>query len=1311
MVSTDKLAKTSFSGIDFTNIVDDIVGMIKDNPNYSIYWEDFTSNDYTKLLIELFAWIADQLATRVDFAVNENFLSTAQQKQSIINLLKLIGYDLAKPYAARVDVDFTKRTTFPLGVTVIDFTKEFIQNNVHASTDIYQKPFSITTAGNTGLQKTFELIPYRYDTENERYRYYYGEKVFFESTDIVKTLSLYEGTTIKEYHTIDTDNGAKFSLTSTGIIENSIEVYLEERTSTEDDYTYTEVELYQTKAFTTPQAQSLSNPIPYSLNTLADNGVEIEFASSFIIPNSAKRPVANSTVVVYYRIGGGVGGNVVQGSFNQQLSFENVIFSLYNNLAGSGGVDEESTENAIKYAPKTLKTVDKTVTEEDYDTVIQSNVNTLISKSYGSNSGVDEDTLLDKYETLIKPFEVWNYIIPNKVETTELKTYDYSGYEFFTKNKSAKLNNVTAFRNGFLNEAATLYTPTLLMEDLKYFEQDPEVNNTTDVYNYTIIQTSDDFKNALLSGDNVNGAFKLKIRENPTVQTRISDITDHIHSGETDYALDFDFDFDFAGNGNPITSFANGNEFRVTNNVKAFFKSRFGSSSFYLLDDHVLKMSVDNRGFVEVILPTSASVTPATIISTINTTLGTTLGTLGTTTNGLSAAGYLVDYGYYNYPVSYTGLETAPVKFSEVVYSDDITGASATILEGSSNGSGVLNGVTYQFLYDKNGTEYKIDVQFASNDEVTGAVLISKILDLINNENRLVDAVLTVSPFKDKNFRAHLVDNNRLRIFSTDGQTIEILETATFDLVEYNNFLFTMIDGADVTVSTSNVTVAGGYATVAADSGGFIKITSPTNGVTSSVEFMEASGSVDAFPIVFGYSFTPTILSYKSYGIIGATLNVNPDSLTFGNIVLELGTSYRPFTNIYLNYSLANTWTVSFPDLYMLEGSVFNTLGYFDHENSLINVKITTTETDERLFENIVSEPLIYAQKGNILGKTISSTIDTTGKHLSIYISLPDFNISDGGNPLVINFTAGSKTTAEIVAELNAAVKTIIDLESAEEYYGLYENFQPFYVSTINVTDTKIAIRNYDCTDMSFTYFYEFTNTLGVITADTNNIFESFFTIADFIDIATVEDETTLAVFNTGDYYIENGILSNNTRTISIVKNHSGNLDISAVPDGEIYIHFVNDKTPLQLDTDESYYSDYLDRYKILGIENLFMDPEITPIDIAGKIYYDPKYLASTIKQNIDTILIDNLKLGNLEFGEPMTLSYVSSLIHQVAGVRYANVSYMGTDYLVTSTNQINKVGSTGKVEADFDEILVAADNEFTGVTQIHGIIFEYESV
>ena len=104
MDSLIKLPITQFSGLDYDNVIKDVYNLIQENPEYNSNWDDFLSSSAGRMLMELFAYIADQLATRIDWNVNENFLSTATQDSSILKLLKLINYKLALPYCAAVPV-------------------------------------------------------------------------------------------------------------------------------------------------------------------------------------------------------------------------------------------------------------------------------------------------------------------------------------------------------------------------------------------------------------------------------------------------------------------------------------------------------------------------------------------------------------------------------------------------------------------------------------------------------------------------------------------------------------------------------------------------------------------------------------------------------------------------------------------------------------------------------------------------------------------------------------------------------------------------------------------------------------------------------------------------------------------------------------------------------------------------------------------------------------------------------------------------------------------------------------------------------
>src|SRR5262245_29039317 len=69
-------------------------------------WTDRSEADFGIVLIELFAYMGDILSYYQDRIANEAFLTTAQERRSVINHLRLIGYEMgpAAPAAARLSL-------------------------------------------------------------------------------------------------------------------------------------------------------------------------------------------------------------------------------------------------------------------------------------------------------------------------------------------------------------------------------------------------------------------------------------------------------------------------------------------------------------------------------------------------------------------------------------------------------------------------------------------------------------------------------------------------------------------------------------------------------------------------------------------------------------------------------------------------------------------------------------------------------------------------------------------------------------------------------------------------------------------------------------------------------------------------------------------------------------------------------------------------------------------------------------------------------------------------------------------------------
>ena len=80
----------SFTSYDYDSIKQSLIDSIKFQ--YPENFNDYIESSTFIALIEVFAYVAEQLSYRVDMAAHENFISTAERKQSILKFAKLVSY-------------------------------------------------------------------------------------------------------------------------------------------------------------------------------------------------------------------------------------------------------------------------------------------------------------------------------------------------------------------------------------------------------------------------------------------------------------------------------------------------------------------------------------------------------------------------------------------------------------------------------------------------------------------------------------------------------------------------------------------------------------------------------------------------------------------------------------------------------------------------------------------------------------------------------------------------------------------------------------------------------------------------------------------------------------------------------------------------------------------------------------------------------------------------------------------------------------------------------------------------------------------
>ncbi len=99
----------NFAAFDYDTIKQSILNYIK--LYFPESFNDFIESSELVAIVESFAYIAELIAYRLDMDAHENFISTAQRKESILRLAKLVSYSADRPLPARGLVKITSVST------------------------------------------------------------------------------------------------------------------------------------------------------------------------------------------------------------------------------------------------------------------------------------------------------------------------------------------------------------------------------------------------------------------------------------------------------------------------------------------------------------------------------------------------------------------------------------------------------------------------------------------------------------------------------------------------------------------------------------------------------------------------------------------------------------------------------------------------------------------------------------------------------------------------------------------------------------------------------------------------------------------------------------------------------------------------------------------------------------------------------------------------------------------------------------------------------------------------------------------------
>jgi hypothetical protein len=95
----DAFTQVNFTSYDYDTVKESLIQYLR--IYYSESYNDFIESSEMIAVLELFAYVAELLAYRIDTMSHENFISTAQRKASVLRLAKLISYRAARNIPAR----------------------------------------------------------------------------------------------------------------------------------------------------------------------------------------------------------------------------------------------------------------------------------------------------------------------------------------------------------------------------------------------------------------------------------------------------------------------------------------------------------------------------------------------------------------------------------------------------------------------------------------------------------------------------------------------------------------------------------------------------------------------------------------------------------------------------------------------------------------------------------------------------------------------------------------------------------------------------------------------------------------------------------------------------------------------------------------------------------------------------------------------------------------------------------------------------------------------------------------------------------
>lgn len=329
-----------YTGRDYYAIREQLISRVQDRiPE----WTATNPSDFGLALVEAFAYMGDLMSYYIDRNINESFITTATQRDSVINIAQSYGYIPSGYRQAVVNLQFSNSSS---DTTVVLPSGTIISGDVLVGDTLQTLYF--TTQSDLTLDPNFNN-----GQEN---------MTATEGKNIVH-VSAYANDKGELVGTSDGTPNQVFELGETPVVDNSVEVYVQNGPK------YTKWKQVQHIIDSGPTDQV------FYISTDSSNTVYVNFGDGV----SGAIPLNFASIRVNYTVGGGVLGNVSPGiltsidyvpglSDNDLIALQSII-TVTNPAAAVGGSDPESLAQIRYSAPLTLRANTRAVTLQDFNSL------------------------------------------------------------------------------------------------------------------------------------------------------------------------------------------------------------------------------------------------------------------------------------------------------------------------------------------------------------------------------------------------------------------------------------------------------------------------------------------------------------------------------------------------------------------------------------------------------------------------------------------------------------------------------------------------------------------------------------------------------------------------------------------------------------------------------------------------------------------------------------------------------------------------------------------------------------------------------